>query len=595
MSQELSHHFGNSKSYWKSKFINGRKDNDKYVDLFQNISKGQLDLLREFPLFELGRYSGGLIAKRSSRREKPFKNLCFRTIGLDRKGSKVGLEHTFDKFLRGDTTKVLKQRFHSDLWLPVYQPTKVGKSRGADIVTSLDMRIQGITHDELLSVLNESDAERGTAIVMEVSTGAIKAMVNLSKNQNGSYSENYSHGVGRLTEPGSTFKLMSALAMLEDGVVDLDTEININGGVKKFYNQTMRDSEMHGTKTATFQEVFEMSSNVGMGVVAFEQYKADWKAFYDSLKELRIMKRSGIEINREPNPFFKNPSVKDVPDNKKWSGTTIPWMAHGYELEMTPLQVLNVYNTVANDGRMMRPHLVTEIVRDGKTIRSFKPQVLKEQIVGPSTVMKAQKLLKGVAERGTAKKLNTKDISFAGKTGTTKVEYWTDKKEYNASFAGYFPQDNPKYSMIVVVYNPKGAYYGAQVAGPVFRDVVKRLSGMEELFEVELEEEDNVLMAQAGYGLDYKRLLSEIGVSHDSGSSARWVEMEGKDNTYLIDKKKISSKKVSDLRGMGLRDAMYVLESLGMEVEVVGAGKVYKQSLAPGTRIQNKKIKIFLK
>ncbi len=595
LSRDLSKHFGKDSHHWQSTFVNGRKSKKRYHKLFTNVTKAELDLLNSFPLFNLGRNRGGFISERKSRREKPFKSLCARTVGIDRVESKVGLEKAFDKFLGGDTVRVLKQRFTDELWLPVYQPTKVGRGKGADIVTTLDMRMQGVAHSELRSALQESSARAGTAVIMEVSTGAIKAMVNLSRGSDGSYYENWNHAVGTLTEPGSTFKLVSALAMLEDGVVDLNTRIDINGGRKKFYTEEMFDSDLHGIKYATFKEVFAKSSNVGMGTVAFDNYKSDWSKFYESIAELGVSQRTGVEIYGEPEPFFKNPKDKKADRANKWSGTTIPWMAHGYELKMTPLQILNVYNAVANDGRMMRPHLVTKVVKDGKAIKKFKPKTLNEQIASPSTILKAKKMLKAVAESGTAKKLKTKEISFAGKTGTTKVNYWTENKEYNASFAGYFPVDNPKYSMVVVLYDPKGEYYGAQVAGPVFRDILKRLSGIESLFQVEVETEEKVLMAQAGNGIDFKKLLSHIGVDYQSKSNARWVNMEGRNDELEIDKKTISKTKMSDLTGMGLRDAMYVLESIGMEVETEGLGQVYRQSVRPGALIKDKKIKIYLR
>ena len=604
LSQELSRHFGKTANQWRSELVNKRHQGKTtrnsgagYYSLLKNVTKEELDLLLTFPMFKLGRNKGGLIYKRRSIREKPFKGLCSRTIGLERKNaSMVGLERTYDKLLRGEVENRLMRRFPGDnIWLPLFNPEEIDRHVGADIVTTLDMRFQDIVHKELEATLIEEQADAGTAILMEVKTGAIKAIVNLGKNNRGDYSEDWNYAIASATEPGSTFKLMSALVMLEDKKIDLDTEVFLNGGRMKFYGKTMYDSHMHGIKHATFKEVFAMSSNVGMASVAFKNYgkKVNYKNFFQGLERLGVSQKTGIEIFGESKPTIKNPSLA----KSAWSGLTVPWMAHGYELKMTPLQILNVYNAVANDGVMLKPHLTKEIKREGKTITKVNPQILNNRFASPETIVKAQELLTSVAERGTARKLKIDNISFAGKTGTTVVNYWKglDKKEYNASFAGYFPADDPEYSMIVVVYKPKGQYYGAAVAGKVFARVVERISGMGSSVRDEVvEDKDIAVEKQAGYNADFKGILDFIGLDYSESSSSKWVEMDESNDEVVIAKKKIAKRKVPDLKGMGLRDATYVIESLGMAAEVEGVGQVYKQSISPGAIISDQRIKIYL-
>ena len=608
LSEQLAQHFGKTADDWEVKLtserhagINKKKPGSRYYPLFKRVSKDQLDLLKSMPLFNLGQYKGGLMYERKNSREKPFKDLAYRTIGLDRKNAdKIGIEGAYDAFLSGQIEKRLMRRLPGNVWLPVMDPEVVNQKRGGDVITTLDMHIQDIAHNELLDVLTKYEADAGCVVIMEVATGAIKAISNLGRTKQGDYSEVYNYAVGRNSEPGSTFKLMSAMALLEAGHVELDDELLVNGGKKKFYNLWMRDSERHGRMTMTFQEVFEHSSNVGMANAAFEAYgkKSQWKDFITDLEKLGIHEKTGIQINGEKKPFIKDPESYNTQQHNAWSGTTVPWMAHGYELTMTPLQVLNFYNAVANEGKMMKPYLVKEIYEEGKCIRKMQPQVLKEQIASPTTILKAKALLKGVAESGTAKKLKVTNTSFAGKTGTTRLNYWlnTAKKEYNASFAGYFPAENPKYSAIVVVYNPKGAYYGSQVAGPIFRNIVQRLSGLE-VYALNADDGDlmPVMKAHSGYKNDFKKVLEYVGVGYDEKGRNRWGDVETKEDVLAIEDKKILKKTVPDVRGMGLRDAVYVLESLGLRVEHHGMGKVSKQTIKPGTPIKGQVVEIYLR
>lgn len=602
LSYKLSKHFGKSAAEWKSELISQRRKGNRYYPLLKKVTKDELDLLEKFPLFNLGKYKGGLTYMRKTRRERPYRLLSKRTIGQDREESdKIGIESSYDAFLSGQTEKRLMRRLPGDTWIPVLDPSELLQKRGADVVTTLDMHIQDVVHNELEKVLVEHNAKKGVAIVMDVKTGGIKAISNLRANGKGDYDEIYNDAIGSRTEPGSTFKLISAMAMLESGKVNLDTEVGMFGGKKKFFDHYMYDSHRHGIQSGTFKKAFSISSNIGMGHTAYKIFgrnKEGWKAFHDALFKLGVMNKTGIDIAGEESPFIKNPTKRKKDDPSNWSGTTVPWMAHGYELKMSPLQILNYYNAVANGGKLMKPHLVSEIIDSDGTTKKINPKVLKENIASPSTILKAQELLRAVAESGTATSLNVEGLSFAGKTGTTKLKYWegNEKSSYNASFAGYFPDKNPKYSIIVVVYEPEGKhYYGGRVAGPVFKNIMQRLSGYENRVVVDTPAEPRVLQANSGHKGDYKKVLEFIGLGYEDHSEGSWVELNAEGSAMAFNTSNIKKNIIPDLRGKGLRDAVFILEALGLEVDIEGVGKVYKQSLTPGKEIKTKKIAIYLK
>ena len=620
LAERLAEHFGKTSSQWKTELTQKRREgkrvrkrrqsgdnsvssNAGYYPLLSQVSKTELELLKKFPLFNLGKYKGGLITVRKSRREKPYRTLASRTIGLDRMDHKVGLERSYDEFLRGKTSKRLMRRVPpGDTWLPVVEASDIVKERGSDVITTLDMQMQDIVQDELLTALNYHNAAGGVAILMEVQTGAIRAMTSLSRKVPGVYGEEHNDAVGSRMEPGSTFKLISSMAMLESGALDLDTELELFGGRKKIYDLTIYDSHLHGIRRATFKEAFAMSSNVGIGLAAHKIYSNEkgWYAFHDALEEMGVMHETGIEIYGEKRPYLKNPRRRNAKDRNSWSGTTVPWMAHGYELSMTPLQILSYYNAVANDGKMMKPYLVSEVAHQDGERELYGPRVKNEEIVSASTILKAQELLKAVAESGTARGLQIEGFDFAGKTGTTKLNYWKEDESqhgYNASFAGYFPAESPRYSMIVVVYRPEsGDFYGARVAGPVFRNVMQRVGNLEGLRETKDMEPGAVPnYAHSGFVSDYKKVLDFIGMDYKQKGKGRYVQVNPTSNGDMIIKpKRLDRNHVPDVRGESLKDALFVLEEYGLIVESEGVGKVVKQSLTPGSDLTQKKIKVYL-
>jgi len=593
---------------WKQYLEDSRAAGNKYVKIKQEVDFSELELIKTFPILALGRYKGGLIAHERFRRKKPFGSLAHRTIGRVDTGRniQIGLEGYFNNSLRGESGKRLMYRLAGGDWIPVGDLTQIEPQKGKDIVTTLDINLQDITHHALYDALEYHDAAHGTAIVMEVKTGAIKALANLQKNDRGGYGELFNFGVGELYEPGSTFKLASIMALLEDGYIELDNLIEIDSGRYEFYEETLLDSgkESFVSDTVSIRRAFEISSNVGMAKMVNHFYgknEQTAKQFISRLKSFYLDLPTGVEIKGEKKPYIKEAYNKD----DLWSGITLPWMAIGYEMQFTPLQILTLYNTVANDGLMVKPYLVTEIQLFGQTVEKIPPTVVNRRIASSSTIKKAKELLEGVVEKGTAKSLKTNRYRFAGKTGTAQANYHKIKKteiHHVASFAGYFPADNPIYSCIVVIDDPKlHSYYGGEVAGPVFRKIADKCFDTKLAFYNSLNSTNTSKLQtkdlpnkNIGYRDDFVSLLDHLGLHHRIPTSEEWTALKAEQDSLSLNKRTIPDKQVPNVVGMGLRDALYILENRGLQVTIQGAGKVIRQSLIPGTRIRGQQIKLSL-
>ncbi len=603
LSYMLSAYIDNSKSpsQWKRKLVNSRskkKNGYRYFPIASKLDYDDMRFLKSFPIFNEGRYGGGLIIVRHSRRAKPFGGLAARTVGVDRENAqKIGLEGYFDSILKGSTEEKLMKKISGGMWVPVYDPSEFGVKKGSDIVTNLDMDIQDVAASSLTNSIRNYDAAGGTAIVMEVKTGKVVAMANLTKDAEGDIYEGRNYAVGRLSEPGSTMKTAAVLSMLEDGYVDEDTEIDLYGGKRKFYDKTMYDSHIHGMREVSMKKAFSMSSNVGIGGLAFENYerRGDRKKFTENLRRFGLGSMTEIEIVGEGTPDIKDP----VKDKNKWWGTTIPWMAHGYEMLLTPLQVLRFYNAIANDGVMMKPYLVSKILHADGTTKEFKPKVVNAKIASIDNIRIMQDLLAEVVENGTASKLKSKKYKFSGKTGTTRVNYAKkeERKIYNASFSGYFPTDDPMYSVIVVVYDPKTAYYGSSVAGSVFKAIADKCfaTKLDLMNDVVAVENPSLPGNHKGYKRDFENIMSYVGIDFDENTKGRWVNIENANTKMRIENQKIEKSKVPDVRGMGVRDAVYVLENIGLTVKTNGYGRVSLQSIKPGTKVVGQEINLSLR
>lgn len=583
-----------SKTQMRDWLLQKRRKGDRYALLAKDVSIRELERIQTFPIFRLGKNKGGLIVDRQHVRVKPYKLLASRTLGLERDNAQqIGLERTFDSYLKGEEGQRLMQRVTGGAWIPVHDLADLEGERGADIVTTINPEIQDIAEYALLEGMERSQGSKGTAIVMEVETGAILAIANLGVTGGAGYDEDYNYAVGFSSEPGSTFKLASVMAMLEDGAVDLETPVNLSGGTAKFFNQIMKDSKQHGIHESTLREAFELSSNIGIARLAQEYYGHDGRAgqFVKRLKEMHLHEMTGIELDGEGKPMIKDPANKD----DRWSGTTIPWMSTGYECRLTPLQILRLYNAVANDGKMMKPYIVSEITKEGRTIKKFKPQVVDSHIASSTTIEKAQELLKGVVEQGTAEEYKPEHYMFSGKTGTARTDYYdpdSPRKQYMASFAGYFPSDEPKYSCIVMVYDPVvGGFYGSTAALPIFKKIADRCIGInrELLAKTEL---PDTLMTMTGVRLagwsekdELNEIIDVLSLDANVEGDGEWARLAGGEEMEMEVKNILEKNMVPELYGMGIRDAIYLLENKGVHVKYHGVGRIKGQSIKSGQPI----------
>lgn len=577
----------------------GFRKKDRYFLLKKEISFQEYKQLRNFPLVRLGRNKSGFIAQVENKRLNPFGLLANRTIGLARENAQnVGLERTYDSLLSGEKGKRLVRFISGGVAVPV-EGYEVEPENGKDLVTTIDVNIQDIAENALLKGLIENDAAYGTCLVMEVATGKIKAIANLGKRAEGEYWEDLNYAI-RASEPGSTFKLATMLSVLEDNKAHIGTHVNLENGVWKVNGRTVFDSEKHNHTDVTIQQAFELSSNVGMAKLAMTYYARNPTQFIDHLKRLRLNEFSGIDLVGENHPVIKTPK------SKTWSATSLPWMAFGYEVLVSPLQTLMLYNAVANDGKMMRPYLVEEIRKGGLPVTTHEPEVLVEKICSESTLKQLRTCLEGVMSNGTGKALRTPYYRIAAKTGTALMangnKGYSDHI-YQSSFAGYFPADKPVYSCIVVIRNKPHAlkYYGGAVAGPVFREVADKLFALKAqeipVNTVSTPVIDSVKFYYTGNAKDLKTVYNGLNIPFkDSVMGRRWASVvTGADFAPVLQQKPIVDSVMPDLRGLGLKDALYLLEKLDLKVLVKGTGKVKEQSILAGKQIvKNQSILISL-
>jgi cell division protein FtsI (penicillin-binding protein 3) len=593
LSAGLSHILGErSAAGWKSVITNARRKGDRYFLIERKVDYETLKRLKELPIFREGQYKGGIVAQAENRRILPNSDLAARTIGylnLGNEGNEVGIEGAFDKDLAGKNGVAVKQRLTGGDWITVEGPNSVESKDGNDVITTLDIDIQDVATQALLNQLRKNDADHGCAVLMEVATGDIKAIANLGLGSDGDYHEEYNYAVGESTEPGSTFKLPALMAAIEDGVIDTGDIVDTGTGSVKFYNKIIHDTKEGGNGKITVSQVFEKSSNVGTSKLIYEHYKANPKDFVNRLYAMRLNQKLDLQIKGEGDPLIR------YPGDKLWSGISLPMMSHGYEVQLTPLQILTFYNAVANNGKMMRPRFVTDILRNGTVIKSFDPDVIVNSIASRSTIRKAKKMMEGVVERGTATNLRNANYKIAGKTGTAqmakgKFGYKQGVRiSYQASFVGYFPAENPIYSCIVVVYAPSnGVYYGNQVAGSVFKEISDKVYATRFFRDYKPENKENIKLSapEAGNGNrdDINEVLRNLNVRYRRTSDQDWVATRESGDTIRLAGIKLTEGLVPDVRGMSLRDAIYLLENSGLRVKYNGKGRVLRQSPEHGAR-----------
>ncbi|MDN3634206.1 penicillin-binding transpeptidase domain-containing protein [Neolewinella lacunae] len=555
-----------------------------YYKIAESVSYSKLQQVQRFPIFNEGRLGGGLIVEKRDERKRPFGWLARRTIGKVDGEQMVGIEDAFNTDLAGTSGQAEMFQIPGGGWIPTENLAIVEPTSGADVYTTLDVNIQDIAENALDKAMHQHLPEWGSVVVMDVETGAIRAMANLGRNTDGSdYFEMYNYAIAMATEPGSTFKLATMMALLEDDKVTLDSEIDIENGTKEFYDVTIEDSNPMSKhwNVISVRQAFEQSSNVAMAKLADSLYSDN--EFSDRLKSFHLEEKTGLELEGEAQPFINSTG------SGTWSGVSRAWLAFGYESKLTPLQTLTFFNAVANNGRMMKPYLVKEVRREGKVIKAFKPTVIDKKIASQGTIEQLRSLLEGVVDRGTAYRLKSDQYRFAGKTGTSLQNYGKPgrRKEYQASFAGYFPADNPKYSVIVVIYNPsRGGYYGSELAGPVFREIADNIyNSMIEVHEPLNQGPRPVLYASqlpnrdAGHLGEIAKVLDFVNVHIDVDSlpATELAVVDAGDERVDIKPWNPATQKFPNVRGMRLRDAVYVLENEGYIVHPQGVGRVVDQ------------------
>lgn len=564
-----------------------RQDSSRYVLLKRKVNYQDLKAVRSFPLFNIGKYSGGLIAIQKNKRILPFQFLAQRTIGYKNANVQngVGLEGAYGKYIDGESGKRLVQRTAGGVWMPVNEEAEIASKEGADIISTIDINMQDLCQSALERQLIASDAHHGTVILMEVKTGEVRAIANYTKVAKGEYKETFNYAIAGNQDPGSTFKVASYMALLEDGLVDTNTLVSTEN--YRVPGKTIKDS--HGSiGVVTVKKAFTESSNAAIAQMINTHYRDDQSKFTDHLYRWGLNEKLGLQIPGEAQPVVKNPK------NKSWNkNQTLPQMAYGYEMQLTPLHMLSFYNAVANDGKLIAPIFVKEIRKLGNPIEQFEARVINEKIASDETINKMQDLLEGVFTQGTGKSLASKYFKIAGKTGTAQVadgnKGYRAKRQYQSSFCGYFPADNPKYSLIVVINDPKGAYYAALVAGPPFKEIADRIyasdMSLAQNYKEHLVGNTKAPEAKAGKSKAVKTVYQSLGIKTLYAAKGDYFNSIDTSNGLVYQEYTSVKGVMPNVTGMGLKDALYLLGNAGLKAKVTGSGKVVKQSLVPGSKI----------
>ncbi|MEZ7497596.1 penicillin-binding protein [Flavobacterium sp. Arc3] len=556
LSDSLATILGKSSGFYQNELRRARANNNRYYLIARGLSYTDYIKIKGFPLFKLGAYKGGIIVEQKTVREHPIGKIAERTIGYEReiaedKFDGKGIEWAYREYLNGKDGKILKQKIAKGQWKPIRDVNEVDPQDGYDVISTIDVYIQDIAHHALLKQLQEYDADHGCVVVMETETGQVKAIANLGRASDGTYYETTNYAVAESHEPGSTFKLVDMMAILEDKVADTSTVYDTQGGEIRYSGKAVRDSHKGGYGKISLARGFELSSNTVMVQAVYDNYKDNPSRFVNHVNSWGLNKKLKMDFEGEGRPFIPQPT------DKRWSNISLPWMAFGYGVSVTPMQTLTFYNAVANNGVMVKPQFISEIKEWNKTIVKVEKEVINPRVCSPETIKKLKAVLANVVKKGTASKLYSKDFSMAGKTGTAQVNY--GKRDgtamyYASSFVGYFPADHPKYSCIVVVHKPstaKGDFYGAGVAGPVFKRIAQKI-------------------------------FTDVPSTNEIKNINRKVpKQEDNYNNYFAKLQK-QQRSIPNVKGMPGMDAIALLENLGIKVKAVGMGKVKTQSLQAG-------------
>lgn len=567
-----------------------KRTGNRYALIRRDLDHNQAQLVKQFPLIRRGRYKSGFQFPKTEIRKKPFGKLASRTIGIEREGAKIGLERAYNDELAGKEGQQLQEKIAGNVWKPITDDFIQEPVEGLDLYSSIDIHLQDVMENALEKQLLEHQAVWGCAILMEVETGYVRAIANLAKDEEeGIYYEDYNHAIATSVEPGSTFKLPMIMTALEEGLVHPTDSMDTGNGIIEYYKKRIRDSnwDKGGHGKITVEQVFEMSSNVGMAKIIDQCYKQDKQRFLDQLAKFGLYDSLDISIKGEVNPKI----YRKVGDDD-WSGISHVQMAIGYEVSQTPLQTLAFFNAVANEGRMMKPIFAESLRRNGEIIETIEPVVLKDRICSINTLQVVREMMEGVCqEHGTADYV-FEDAKYpaAGKTGTAWLyengQYIYGR--YRGSFAGYFPADDPKYSCIVVINDPRsGVYYGSSIAAPVFKEVADHIYTT----KLEFSEADTTLLAEAkllpisrnGHSQKLQTAMAGMGIKVELNTEATWVATSTGADQVSMDERAIQKSQIPNVKGMGLQDALFLLESKGLRVRAVGIGTVKKQSIPAGS------------
>lgn len=572
------------------------KKKQRYTLIKRDVTHQELKELKKFPLFKVfkegkKRYSSSLVAIRENKRILPFTNLAARTIGYkNTKGDtvRVGLEGAYGSYIDGRSGSQIMQRIAGGFWVPVNREVEVAPVDGSDIISTLDVNMQDMAQRALEKQLIASDADNGCVILMEVKTGEVRAIANFTRDSEGVFREKYNYAIAQGADPGSTFKLASYLALLDDKYVDLSSSVDIGNGTYKVPAHTIKDSHAPKKSVLTVLEAFEESSNVAIAKLVNTHYGSQPAKYTSKLHQFGLAQPLGLQIPGEVNPWVK------TPESKTWSKLSLVQMAYGYELRLTPLQTLSLYNAVANDGKMIAPLFVKEIRHLGNTVQKFEARVVNKQIASSEAISKAKKMLEGVMTEGTGKRLSSPLYSSAGKTGTAQMNDGArgyGQRRYQSSFAGYFPAENPKYSIIVVIRNPRKGYYGGAIAGPVFKELADMVYANDMTLHGTLAARKvntagtKVPTTLSGSKEASTKVYNALGFTPTNLNSLL-QRRDTSDKPVPFIETQIKEGVVPNVMGMGLTDAIFTMENAGFKTRVSGKGRVVNQSLLAGMNLK---------
>ena len=579
-----------SAAAFKQHLLNGRNRKSRYYQIYpRRVSYIQYKEVQQLPFFNLGRNRSGLQGVASNNRKRPFGSLAQRTIGdvyADTAlGAKNGIELAFDTLLKGKKGVTHRQKV-MNRYLNI---TDIEPVDGADIITTIDVDMQDICEKALVDKLYELNAMVGVAVLMEVKTGEVKAIVNMSKGNDGKYYEMRNNAISDMMEPGSTFKTASVMVALEDGKVEPDTQVDTGNGVKMMHGRPMKDHNWNrgGYGVIDVTRILEVSSNVGVSSIIDQYYHDDPQKFVDGLKKLGITEPLHLQIAGEGKPNIKGPK------ERYFAKTTLPWMSIGYETQVPPLNILTFYNAIANDGVMVRPKFVKAAVKDGQIVKEYPTEIIREKIASESTLEKIRTILEKVVSQGLAKPAGSKQFAVAGKTGTAQISqgaagYTSGGRKYLVSFCGYFPADAPKYSLIVSIQKPGLPASGGQMAGSVFSKIAERVFAKNLSYELKNAIDSTSVVipdVKSGDLAEASYVLGKLSVRTEGKTSkTSWGKAEEDSLGVTLQQQTLTNGVMPSVIGMGAKDAVYLLEKAGLKVNIAGVGKVTRQSIPSGNK-----------